>query len=211
MNLRCVTAFCFITFFADYSKVKVFVTQSCPPLSDPIGLQFTRLLCPWDSPGKKTGVGCHVLLQRITPSQGSNPGLPHCWRILHQLSPEQCLFEEPRIHFYFGLLSYSLTQRMGQLGLSLPATLVLIMFYLLLYELNHNSCLYFPSVHSSLSFLQPTRFLCPWDFLGKNIRVGCHFLLQGLFLTQGLNWHLLHLLHWQAGSLTTAPPGKLWS
>ena len=33
----------------------------------------------------------------------------------------------------------------------------------------------------------------------------CHFLLQGVFLTQGLNQHLLHLLHWQEGSL---PPGR---
>jgi len=35
----------------------------------------TRLLCPWDSPGKKTGVGCHALLQGILPTQGSNPRL----------------------------------------------------------------------------------------------------------------------------------------
>ena len=35
------------------------------------------LLCPWDFPGKSTGVGCHFLLQRIFPTQGSNPGLPH--------------------------------------------------------------------------------------------------------------------------------------
>ena len=34
-----------------------------------------RLLCPWDSPGKHTGVGCHFLLQGIFPTQGSNPGL----------------------------------------------------------------------------------------------------------------------------------------
>ena len=38
--------------------------------------------------------------------------------------------------------------------------------------------------------------------------MGCHFLLQGVFLTQKLNPHLLHLLHWQAGSLPLAPPGK---
>ena len=38
---------------------------------------------------------------------------------------------------------------------------------------------------------------CPWDFSGKNTGVGCHFLLQGIFQTQGLNTHLLHLLHWQ--------------
>ena len=36
-----------------------------------------RLLCPWDSPGKNTGVGCHALLQGIFPTQGSNPGLLH--------------------------------------------------------------------------------------------------------------------------------------
>ena len=45
---------------------------------------------------------------------------------------------------------------------------------------------------------QPTRRLCPWDSPGKNAAVGCHFFLQGIFLTQGLNPHLLHLLHWQA-------------
>ena len=32
----------------------------------------------WDSPGKKTGVGCHALLQGIFPTQGSNPALQHC-------------------------------------------------------------------------------------------------------------------------------------
>ena len=32
----------------------------------------------------------------------------------------------------------------------------------------------------------------PWDFSGKNIGVGCHFIFQGIFLTQGLNPHILH-------------------
>ena len=36
------------------------------------------------------------------------------------------------------------------------------------------------------------RLLCPWDFLGKSTGVGCHFLLQGIFLTQGLNPSLPH-------------------
>ena len=45
-----------------------------------------RLLCPWDSPGKNTGVGCHFLLQDIFPTQGWNPGLLHCKRILYCLS-----------------------------------------------------------------------------------------------------------------------------
>ena len=43
---------------------------------------------------------------------------------------------------------------------------------------------------------------------GKNTGVGCHALLQGIFLTQGLNLSLLCLLHWQAGSLPLVPPGK---
>ena len=40
--------------------------------------------------------------------------------------------------------------------------------------------------------LQPTRLFRPWDFLGKNTGVGCHFFLQGIFQTQGLNPGLLH-------------------
>ena len=41
---------------------------------------------PWNSPGQNTGVGSLSLLQGIFPTQGSNPGLPHCRRILYQLS-----------------------------------------------------------------------------------------------------------------------------
>ena len=52
--------------------------------------------------------------------------------------------------------------------------------------------------------LQPTRLLCPWDFPGKNTGVGCHFLLKGIFQTQGSS---LSLLHWQAG---LSPQGGPW-
>ena len=48
--------------------------QSCPTLCDPV--EPTRLLCPWDSPGKNTGVGCHFLLQGIIPSPDIEPGSP---------------------------------------------------------------------------------------------------------------------------------------
>ena len=54
----------------------------------------------------------------------------------------------------------------------------------------------------------PTRLLCPWASPGMNTGVGCHTLLHLIFSTQGLNLHLLCLLHWQAGSLPLAPPGK---
>ena len=52
------------------------------------------------------------------------------------------------------------------------------------------------------------QFLCPWDSPDRNTGVGCHALLQGIFPTRGSNLHLLHLLHWQAGSSPLAPPGK---
>ena len=48
----------------------------------PHGLYYS----PWNSPGRKTGVGSHSLLQGIFPTQGSNPGLLHCRLILYQLS-----------------------------------------------------------------------------------------------------------------------------
>jgi len=54
----------------------------------PHGLWPTRLLCPWDSLGKNAGVGCHTLLQGIFPTQGLNPGLPHCRQILYHLSDQ---------------------------------------------------------------------------------------------------------------------------
>ena len=46
------------------------------------------------------------------------------------------------------------------------------------------------------------------DSPGKNTEVGFHALLQGIFHTQGSKPRLLHLLHWQVGSLPLAPPGK---
>ena len=55
--------------------------------------------------------------------------------------------------------------------------------------------------------LYPARLLCAWNFPGKNTGVGCHYLFQGIFPTQGLNSRLLYLLHWQVGSLLP-PHGK---
>ena len=56
--------------------------------------------------------------------------------------------------------------------------------------------------------LEPTRLLCPCNFSGKYTGVSCHFLLQGIFLTQESNPYLLCLLHWQVDSL---PPCHLGS
>ena len=62
-------------------KLKVKVTQSCLTLCHP--MDYNR---PWNSPGQNTAVGSLTLLPGIFPTQGSNLGLPHCRRILHQLS-----------------------------------------------------------------------------------------------------------------------------
>ena len=53
--------------------------------------------------------------------------------------------------------------------------------------------------------LQPTRLLHPWDFPGKSTGVGCHFFLQGIFLTQESN---LGLPHCRQTLLPSEPPGK---
>ena len=52
----------------------------------PPGLEPTRFLCPWSSPGKNTGVGSHSFLQGIFLTQGSNSGLLHCGHILYHPS-----------------------------------------------------------------------------------------------------------------------------
>ena len=62
------------------------------------GLYSTRLLCPWNSPGKNTGVGCHALPQGIFPTQESNPSL---LRLLHWQAGSLPLVPlgSPQIHY----------------------------------------------------------------------------------------------------------------
>ena len=62
------------------------VIKSCLTLATPWTVAH-RLLCPWGFPRKNTGVGCHFLLQGIFPTQGSNPRLLHCRRILYWEPP----------------------------------------------------------------------------------------------------------------------------
>ena len=56
-----------------FSRVQLFATL------------WTVALCPWDSPGKNTGVGCRALLQGILSTQGSNPGLLNLLQLLQVL------------------------------------------------------------------------------------------------------------------------------
>ena len=59
-------------------------SETLSVMSDP--LRPHGLYSPWNSPGQNPGVGSLSLLQGIFPTQGSNPGLPHCRQILCQLS-----------------------------------------------------------------------------------------------------------------------------
>ena len=67
------------------------VTQSYLTLCDPVVRNPPGSSVHGDSPGKNTGIGCHALLQGIFPTQGSNPGLPHCRQILYHLSHQENL------------------------------------------------------------------------------------------------------------------------
>ena len=64
------------------SRVQLFVTPWTVAHQAPLSMGF---------PGKSTGVGCHFLFQGIFPTQGSNPGLPHCRQTLYHLSHQGSL------------------------------------------------------------------------------------------------------------------------
>ena len=84
------------------------VVSDCHPMdSSPPGTSVHG-----DSPGKNTGVDCHSLLQGIFPTQGLNPGPPHCRRILYHLSHKG----NPRILEWvaYPLLQGILTQESNQ-------------------------------------------------------------------------------------------------
>ena len=116
------------------------VAQSCPTLCDPMD---TRLLHPRDFLGKSTGVGCHFLLQRIFPTQGSNPGLPHCRQMLyhlsHQGSPRQLFFTFLRAEYSYNCLESFCMEQFSFLLYLYMVSIVFIsmnsyLFYLLGYK-----------------------------------------------------------------------------
>ena len=69
------------------------VTKPCLTLSCLHGLESTRFLCPWDFPAKKTGVGCHSLLQGNFLTQGFKPDLLYCRQThTHTHTPQKKLW-----------------------------------------------------------------------------------------------------------------------
>ena len=88
-----------------FSEAKV--TQPCPTLCESMDCS------PRNSPGQNIGVGSSSLLQGIFPTQGLNPGLPHCRQILYQLSHKG----SPRILECLSLLQRILLTRESNWGL----------------------------------------------------------------------------------------------
>ena len=76
----------FATSWMDLDGIEVKWSKSCSVVSD--SLRPHGLYSPWTSPDQNTGVGSLSLVHRIFPTQGSNPGLPHCRKIPYQLSHE---------------------------------------------------------------------------------------------------------------------------
>ena len=80
-----VCAYMFIHTYIYLTAVLCLVTQSCPTLCGPMDCSLPGSSVPGDSPGKNAWVGSLSHLQGIFPTQGSNPGLLNCRRILDQL------------------------------------------------------------------------------------------------------------------------------
>ena len=80
-TIGCQTSLPLPTHFSHHRNTCVYlvcacsVTKSCLTLCDPMDYKPARLLCPWDFPGKNTGVRCHFLPPGIFPTQRLNPYL----------------------------------------------------------------------------------------------------------------------------------------
>ena len=121
------------------------MAQSCLTLNDP-------KVCPWNSPGKNTGVGCHSLLQGIFPTQGSNPC--HLYWQADSLppSPQRSLFthvlliillSHPNVHFQ---------------TIHVPTPISIHQFIHLLIHLFTLPLAVNPSISSSLSSASPSSY-----------------------------------------------------
>ena len=123
----------------------------------PYRRQPNRLPCPWDSPGKNTGVGCHFLFQCMKLKSESEvtqpcPTLSDPWTAAHQGPPSMGFSRE---EYWSGLPFPSPMHESEKL------------------EGSHSVV----SDSSRPHGLQSTRLLHPWDFPGKSTGVGCHRLL----------------------------------
>ena len=143
----------------------------------------TRLLCPWDSPGQSTGVGCHCLLRCMKVKSESE--VAQSCPILS--NPMDCSLPGSSVHGIFQARvlgwkkSICFSKRIQLLCAFWLKNLVNLYLELLFIVLVAQLC---------LTLCDP--LVCPWNSPGKNTGVDCHFLLQRIFTTQRSNQCLLH-------------------
>ena len=161
--------------------------------SRPHGLQLSRLLCPWDSPGKNNGVGYHFLSQWTFPTQRLNPDLPHCRQILyhqsHQGSPIIFLQEKKKKKETFSLCFFL----QGRWSLCLALSVYFVDFPMNTHLCAHKGWWWSESGTSKCSSSVTPNTTCPW-----NIHVFC-FLCEERGFTRhspALTFRF-HLLCWQ--------------
>ena len=152
--------------------------------------QPTRLPRPWDSPGKNTGVGCHFLLQYMKVKSESEVA-QSCPTLS---DPMDCSLPGSSVHGIF----QARVLEWGAIAFSKGLNLV---FWIAGRVFTSWTTREAQKLKVKFTKLCPT-LETPWNvacqaplsmgFSSKNTGVGCHFLLQGIFLTQESNPRLLH-------------------
>ena len=139
------------------------VAQSYPTLCDLTDYSPPGSSVCGDFPGKNTRVGCHALLQWIFPTQGLNPGLPHCRQILYHLSHQGSprMLEWVAYPFSRGIFLTQESNRgllhcMDSLPADLPGKPMLLICTKIFYSHNLGSfCLLFLQIYFLLQFICP--------------------------------------------------------
>ena len=147
----------------------------------PFELQPVRFLCPWDSPVKKTGAGCHFLLRGIFPTQGWNPyllSLLHCRWILYLLSHwKSCQIFMLRYIISFKLICLSGARYWSKFTFSIWNSIILVNSILKVFLYLQNCFLFcqnqFVYIHANIFW---TPYLIPliyFSILMQNILLYC--------------------------------------
>ena len=143
------------------------------------------LLCPWDFPGKSTGVGCHFLLQGIFLTQASNPGLLHCRQTLLPSEPPREVIEMLLLLLsHFSRVDSVQPHRRQPTRLPRPwdspgKNTGVGCHFLFQYMKVKSEVKSLSRVRLLVTpWAASTRLLHPWDFPGKSTGVGCHCLVR---------------------------------
>ena len=170
----------------------------------PDGLQTSRLLCPWDFPGKSAGVGCHCLLWESLWVSAKQEWWMGCWLPCYSKSwSKQILFVLTWVVFIYFLLLlivplFTVLQRSNGGSKKLGNLSEVTQLERAEQDLNPSGAGYHQEKsesenHSTMSHsLWSHGLYSPWNSPGQNTGVGSHSLLQGIFEIQESSWGLPH-------------------